>query len=63
MGRGEQERRMIKAAELLLCSTPRDRPQVFILSVEIGTLCLEVTALSTPSAWPVPGYHLSRFLL
>lgn len=57
-GRGEKGRRLRQALELLLCST-QDRPRSFILFVKIGTLCLEVTAPSTPSAWPVPGYHLS----
>lgn len=63
-GRGEQGRRMIKAFELLLSSTPEGRPHISILSVKIGTLCLEVTAPSIPlglaCAWVPP---VSCFLL
>lgn len=58
-GAGRGGGRSIHAVELLLCSTPEDRPHIFILSVKIGTLCLEVIAPSIYRAWPLPEYHLS----
>ena len=57
VGRGEQGRRKINAVELLLCSMPDGRQ-----ASHRHLVCKDWDTVSggdSPSAWPVPGYHLS----
>lgn len=60
---GSRDGGRLKLLFSILCSTPQGGLYIFILSVRIGTQCLEMKTPSNTSAWPICGHHLSCFLL